>query len=426
MKKLYTPALSALLAAAMLSGCSSTLPVTVPQATLIEPEKPELTEEEMAAIRREETVEPLLKEAQELALGYFYEEALDTLSHVPEEFAADEEVTAAIARYTDAQSAFVPYEQPVRHIFFHSLIVDTSLAFDGDYMENGYNYWMTTADEFKAMLNELYANQYILIDIHDLCEEQTDEEGNVTLVARQPLVPEGKIPLVLSVDDVNYYEYMKNDGFARKLLLDENGDVKNLYIDQNGQESIGDYDVVPILDAFVKEHPDFSLRGVKGIIAETGYEGTLGYRTNELDSPTLEEDRAAAKAVADRMRETGWQFAVHGYGHRHTAKISYDTLAADTKKWKEEVGSLVGDTDIYIYPYGEEVEYPSDKLKLLQSEGFRYFCGVWSKAFVSVKDTYVRQSRCNLDGFTMKTRPEAIADLFDVSKVLDESRPELK
>ena len=231
---------------------------------------------------------------------------------------------------------------------------------------------------------------------------------------------------MLSVDDVNYYEYMKNDGFARKLLLDENGDVKNLYIDQNGQESIGDYDVVPILDAFVKEHPDFSLRGVKGIIAETGYEGTLGYRTNELDSPTLEEDRAAAKAVADRMRETGWQFAVHGYGHRHTAKISYDTLAADTKKWKEEVGSLVGDTDIYIYPYGEEVEYPSDKLKLLQSEGFRYFCGVWSKAFVSVKDTYVRQSRCNLDGFTMKTRPEAIADLFDVSKVLDESRPELK
>jgi len=87
----------------------------------------------------------------------------------------------------------------------------------------------------------------------------------------------------------------------------------------------------------------------------------------------------------------------------------------------------VGDTDIYVFPYGEEIDYPGDKLTYLQSEGFRYFCGVWAgKAFVSVKDTYVRQTRCNLDGFTMKTRPEAVSDLLDVSKVLDPDRPELK
>lgn len=410
-----------------LTGCGSMTTVTAPAVEQIEPEEPELTEEELAAVRRNDTVVPLLKEASGLALGYYYDEALACLSKVPEEFARDEEVTAAVEKYTAARDAFVPYDQPVRHIFFHSLIVDTSLAFDGDYMENGYNYWMTTVDEFKAMLNELYANQYILIDIHDLCEERTDENGNLTLIQKQPMVPEGKIPLVLSVDDVNYYDYMKNDGFARNLMLDENGDVKNLYIDQNGEEHVGDYDVVPILDAFVREHPDFSLRGVKGIIAETGYEGTLGYRTNDPESPTLEADRETARAVADRMKETGWQFAVHGYGHKHTAQISYDTLVADTTRWKEEVGSLVGSTDIYIYPYGEEIDYPSDKLTYLQSEGFRYFCGVWAtKAFVSVKDGYVRQTRCNLDGFTMKTRPEAVADLIDVSKVLDPDRPELK
>ena len=44
---------------------------------------------------------------------------------------------------------------------------------------------------------------------------------------------------------------MEKDGFARKLLIDENGDVKNLYIDENGEEFIGDYDVVPILDALL-------------------------------------------------------------------------------------------------------------------------------------------------------------------------------
>ena len=390
-------------------------------------EEPVPTEEELAAEKREETLSPVLQEAAELAKSYDYEAALALLQEVPEEYAQDEEVLSAIAACTDGLDSFVPYDQPVRHIFFHSLIVDTSLAFDGDYMENGYNYWMTTVDEFRAILDELYANQYILIHIHDLAEEQVDEEGNVTLTAAQPLVPEGKIPLVLSVDDVSYYDYMENDGFAKRLVLDENSDVKNLYIDQDGTEHIGDYDVMPILDAFVKEHPDFSLRGAKGIIAATGYEGTLGYRINDMESPTLEADREAVRTIADRLKETGWLFASHGYGHKHTADISQNSLAADTERWQEEIAAYVGDTDLYIYPYGEEIDYPGPKLSYLQSMGFRYFCGVWaSKPFVSVKDGYVRQTRCNLDGYTMISRPQSVADLIDASRIVDPARPELK
>ncbi len=412
-----------------LNGCQNapkeTKPATDAQEQPTAVSEP--TEEELYKLHREEQVVPLLEKAEQLALGYYYEEAIATLKEVPEEYSQDEEVLEATERYTQAMASFVPYEQPVRHIFFHSLIVDTSLAFDGDYMANGYNYWMTTVDEFHAILEELYANQYLLIDIHELCQEVTDENGDVTLVAAQPLVPEGKIPLVLSVDDVSYYDYMEQDGFAKRLLLDENKDVKNLYIDKDGTEHIGDYDVMPILDTFVKEHPDFSLRGAKGIIAATGYEGTLGYRVNDMKSATLEADQEAVKSVAARLKETGWLFASHGYGHRHTGKISYNSLVADTKQWKEEIASLVGETDIYVYPYGEEIDYPSQKLTYLQSEGFRYFCGVWaSQAFVEVKDDYVRQTRCNLDGFTMISRPETVADLLDVTHLVDAARPELE
>lgn len=413
----------------LLSACGTpdTAPAPDPAEPLPQEEELVLTEEELAAVRYEETVVPVLTEASWLAQGYYYEEALALLREIPEEFSQEEEVVSAVNAYTDAMTSFVPYDQPVRHIFFHSLIVDTSLAFDGDYMENGYNYWMTTVDEFYAILDELYANQYILIDIHELAEEQVDKDGNVTLTAAQPLVPEGKIPLVLSVDDVSYYDYMENDGFPRKLILDENGDVKNLYINQDGTESIGDYDVMPILDTFVKEHPDFSLRGAKGIIAATGYEGTLGYRINDMESPTLEEDRQMVRTIAERLKETGWIFASHGYGHKHTASISYNSLVDDTSRWKDEIASYVGDTDIYIYPYGEEIDYPSQKLTYLQSEGFRYFCGVWaSQAFVSVKDDYVRQTRCNLDGYTMIARPQSVADLIDASEIVDPERPELK
>lgn len=376
--------------------------------------------------RRLGTLLPVLVKADQLASGYFYEEAIALLKDVPAEYTEDAEVLAKIDEYQTALDALVPYEETVRHIFFHSLIVDTSLAFDGDYMENGYNYWMTTVDEFKAMLVELYNNDFILIDIHELAREEVDANGNVKLVANDLLVPAGKKPLVLSVDDVNYYEYMEHDGFARKLLIDENGDVKNLYIDENGNEMIGDYDVAPILDSFVKEHPDFSYRGAKGILALTGYEGALGYDTHLTDSPTLEEDIATATAVANRLKETGWLFAIHGWGHRDANAISYSYLMSDTNRWLKDIGSIVGETDIYIYPYGSEIEYPSDKLSYFESIGLRYFCGVWTKPFVSVKGTYVRQTRCNLDGFNMITRPNALSAYFDVSKVIDPSRPALR
>ena len=369
-----------------------------------------------------------LKEAEKLAQGYFYEEAIGVLESVINEYGEVEVVAAKIEEYKAAKEAFVPYTAPVRHIFFHSLIVDTSLAFDGDYMENGYNYWMTTVDEFKAMLEELYANDFILIDIHDLAIKTTDANGRVKFTANAPLVPAGKKPLVISVDDVNYYEYMEKDGFARNLMLDENGEVKNLYIDKDGNELVGDYDVAPILDTFVKEHPDFSLRGAKGILALTGYEGTLGYDTHLLDSETLKQDKKAAKAVAKRLKETGWQFAIHGFGHRDAKQISASYLQADTERWFKEVGSLVGDTDIYIYPYGSEIDYPTqaDKLSYFKSVGLYYYCGVWSKAFVQVNDGYVRQTRANLDGFSMITRPGSMADMIDAAKVLDKSRPELR
>ena len=43
-----------------------------------------------------------------------------------------------------------------------------------------------------------------------------------------------------------------------------------------------------------------------------------------------------------------------------------------------------------------------------------------------VKDDYVRQTRCNLDGFTMISKPEAVEDLLDVKHIVDASRPALE
>ena len=76
---------------------------------------------------------------------------------------------------------------------------------------------------------------------------------------------------------------------------------------------------------YKRQHPDFSYRGRKGIIALTGYNGILGYRTSDRvygpggtgdwENANLEADKAKAKAVADAMRANGWEFASHSWGH---------------------------------------------------------------------------------------------------------------
>ena len=96
-----------------LSACQNTTeeaePITEEQeqpTTNLEP-----TEEELSRIRREEDVVPLLDKAKQLALGYYYEEAIAILREVPKECSQDKEVTEAIENYTQAMDSFVPYEQ---------------------------------------------------------------------------------------------------------------------------------------------------------------------------------------------------------------------------------------------------------------------------------------------------------------------------
>jgi len=382
----------------------------------------ELREVEDAKLKE---MQELLDTAEELAKHYDYEGALAKLDSINEEFQEREEIIVAKLEYKQKQGQMVEYEGEVPHIFFQSLIVDTNRAFGGDGMAGNYAS-MITISEFNKILEAMYANGYVLLDIHELVTKVELEEGGYTYMKNNPLVPDGKIPFVLSIEDVNYYDYMLEAGFARSLVLDENGDVKNLYIDADGEESIGDYDVMPLLDAFVEKYPDFSLRGAKGIAAITGYEGAFGYRVNDSESLTYEADKAKVKDIADRLRETGWWIASHSYSHGHMKQMGYDNMVADTEKWLEQIGSLVGETDILMYPYGEEVDYPSAQLDYLTEKGFTFLCGLWAnQEFLSVQGKYVRQTRRSVDGYALQSNPDSMRPFFNPKEVIDSARPAL-
>lgn len=313
----------------------------------------------------------------------------------------------------------VLWEGPVEHIFFHPLVAFTELAFDGDAMEQGYDDWMTTVPEFMRIVEQLYRNNYILVDLNQLFEER---DG--ALVRRELWLPEGKRPLILSVDDLNYYAYMRENGNVHKLILDEQGRIATLTIRPDGERLVAyDNEIVPILDRFVAEHPDFSLDGAKGMLALTGYEGILGYQTHEPGAPAYEQEKWEALRVVARLKETGWTFASHGWGHLDARQIRLETLVRDTQRWLDEVGSLVGPTLVYVYPHGSSVLPGDPKFEALQDAGFKVLCSVGPKPYLVATDAYAMMDRRHIDGMALREQQELLSPLFDADQVIDPVRP---
>lgn len=403
-----------------------------------------------------ETQQELLQEAELLAAGYDYDGAMEKIKSY-QGYEENQELKDAVSKYQSEKDACVPVNvEEITHIFYHSLVVDPDRAFanqDTDNQAKGNNQWMTTVDEFNKITQSMYEKGYVLVNLNDIAEQTTDENGTVHFKPGTILLPPGKKAYVMSLDDLSYYHCYDGYGFASKMVLDENGKPKCEYIQADGTTVVGDYDVVPLLDKFIEEHPDAAYKGAKGIIALTGYNGVLGYRTDityqtvpedinrdkkkwleEHPDFNLEEERAKAKKVADAMKEDGWQFASHTWGHQKIASISLEKLQADTQRWKESVEPVVGSTDTIIFAHGEDLggwgDYDQNdaKFQYLKGQGYNYFCNVDSTQYqVQIRDNYVRQGRRNLDGYriyqNVNSTENSVSDLFDAASVIDPKRP---
>jgi hypothetical protein len=233
-----------------------------------------------------------------------------------------------------------------------------------------------------------------------------------------------KIPLIFSIDDLNYYTYMRENGNASRLVLDELGEVAAYSMTPQGKPiTARNNDIVPILDDFVHTHPDFSWQGAKGVIALTGYEGILGYRTDQLDSSNYMKAKEDVLPVIKRLKETGWSFASHGYGHLDTAKITLNRFKQDTLRWKQEVEPLIGATSVYIYPFGSSVLPEDRKYQFLVEEGFHIMCSVGPVPYLAFKPDSVMMDRRHIDGIALHDQRSRLLPLFDSLEIWDSIRP---
>lgn len=424
------------------------------EAVSITPETEAQTEAAAAASGTED----ILAQADLLAQGYDYDGAMELLKTIPD-YEANTAVTRAISDYQSAKDACVAVDvTKVPHIFYHSLINDTSAAFNvsvlGQSTVDGMNAWMTTVGEFDKITQQMYDNGYVFVRLRDLVVETTDENGNVHFEPNtQLLLPEGKKAVVLSVDDLSYYHSYEAASYPDKLVLDENGDVKCHYVKTDGTEEVGDFDVVPRLNTFLKEHPDGAYKGARGLIALTGYNGVFGYRTDTdyrdkqnlmsdqakwLDEhPEFDFDTEVAEAtkIADALKEEGWEFASHTWGHLSVTNKTVDQLKRDNEKWVNTVQNIVGPVDTIIFAHGNDIGdwtgYSSDneKYAYFSSAGYRFYCNVDSSQpyWVQISGSYVRQGRIDLDGYQLYQSSQGLTTVLDnmflASQVFDSSRP---
>lgn len=328
---------------------------------------------------------------------------------------------------------YKPYDGVVEHLFFHPVIAYPELAFDGDMQEKGLDSYMVTVDEFWRILESVYINDYILVDIHHVWSEIENEAGEQEMVRNTLYLPEGKKPVIFSYDDTNYYPYMLENGFTYKLILGEDGKVWSYGLDPEGNEVISkDLDAIPILDQFVEEHPDFSPFGAKACLSLTGYEGILGYRTqtasdwNEEKEIFCQSEREAVKPVIEELKRTGWTFGSHTWGHIRLGSSSMGKIQMDTQRWQEEVESLVGETEIFFYPHGERPDgndwtRTGQVFQYLQEQGFRVFCSVGSESFSYIKPDIcaVICDRLHPDGASLRNSREGYLQFYDAKDVMD-------
>lgn len=428
-------------------------PETTPEAA---PEETPGETEDTAAEPQANDKTAAMEEAAYLAATYDYDGAIEKLNSV-EGAAEDSEIAAKIAEYQSIKDSCVPVNMnEVTHIFYHSLVVDPERGFAGDdSLAAGFKQWMTTVDEFNKITQAMYDNGYVLVRLRDLVTQTTDANGNVHFVPNTELkLPQGKKAFVMSMDDLSYYHSYDGRGIASKLVLDENGKPTCEYVQADGTTVTGAYDYIPLLDQFIAEHPDASYKGAKGMIALTGYNGILGYRTDIayktrenltsdqqawLDAhPDFNWDNecAEAKKVADAIKADGWEFASHTWGHIRIGDASLERIQTDTEKWRTYVEPLVGPTDTIIFAHGQDLsdwhDYSgeNEKFNYLKSQGYNFYCNVDStQYFLQIRNNYVRQGRRNLDGYRLWNdvhgEKNRTSDLFDASQILDPRRTDV-
>ena len=403
-----------------------------------EQEQQKAQQESIAAEQMASEGVKLLAEAEKYAKSYDYDQAITTLdSYMGEQ---SPEMTAKRAEYINAKSALVEHQDPtlIPNLSFHLLVNDMARAIKDQENGGSYNRNFVSTAEFEKILNQLYLNNFVLVDFDSFVGTGSVDGTSQVYDQVSIWLPEGKKPVMITETLVNYLSYMidsNKDGtpdaggasFASRLVVDDNGDIKAEYVDADGVTKVGNYDLVPILEDFIAEHPDFSYRGARATLAVCGYEGIFGYR---IQSATIankgqdfyNEQVVGATKVVNALREKGYRLACYTFDNKDYSNISADMVNQDIQQWKSQIAPVIGEIDTIVFARGKDIgDYTGGKFEVLHAAGFRYMIKSGDAPYTEINNTYIRQTRLMVTGENMVAKSTMFTNngLFDPNTVLD-------
>lgn len=399
-------------------------------------------------VRLDTELKYILEESERMASHFNYDGAIALIDSFSGNIGGYPELLDARSRYESGKKDMFSWDDPntIVNLSFQTLIADPQRAFS-DY---SYGYIMRdsfiTVSEFQGILESLYENDYILVGLSDIIETATKKDGTPFYQFKPPMLPEGKKPIILTQTNVNYNLYLVDSdgdmiadkdgvGVASKLVLDQNGNVAAEIVNADGSISTGAYDLIPILDAFVEKHPDFSYLGSKAVLALTGYDGLFGYRTDEDGRNTFGEDQyaqdvAAVQEIAAKLSENGYELACYTYGNNAYGTDSLSSVQTDMNQWMNEVFPILGAMDVMVFAQESDISdgvlYSGEKFEYMKSLGFNYYLGFCNEGdpFSFFSERYVRQGRLLVSGYNLTQNSNWFSSLFTTKDLLDPARYE--
>ena len=439
-KEFYLPAVILGLAVVLiLSFVIGSLSNAIDSAQLKrEQEKQKAQQESIAAEQLATEGVRILAEAEKLAQSYDYDGAIGLLDSYSGEMS--QEMTAKKAEYVNIRATLVEHQDPtlIPNLSFHVLVADMTRAVADDEYGGSYNRNFVSVAEFEKILNQLYMNNYVLVNFENFVGAASMDGTSEVYEETSIWLPEGKKPVMLTETMVNYFGYMvdgngdgtpdaQGGGFANKLVVDANGDIKAEYVDENNVTQVGNYDLVPVLEDFIAEHPDFSYKGARATLAVCGYEGIFGYRIQsesiaKKGNDYYNEQVVGATKVVDALRAKGYRLACYSFDNKDYSNISADQVNQDIQQWKSQIAPVIGEIDTIVFARGKDIgDYTGGKFEVLHNAGFRFMLKSGDSPYTEVNNTYVRQTRLMVTGENMVAKSSMFTDnsLFDPNTVLD-------
>lgn len=311
---------------------------------------------------------------------------------------------------------YIEYTKDIEVLNFESLLSFPDKGFnENNPHKNIYDHTKITPYEFKKILTDLHANNYILITPKEIFENTSSQ-----LIFKKLLLPKNKKPIMLLFNNINYKNSHSNPAEIDKIIIDRNNQPATYSTHKSIRNRIAyDNEFVTILENFIQSNPDFSLNNSRGIIFLSGKNGILGYSTNPRNSSSS-HDKKRVLEVIENLKTRGWEFGCNNYTYTTTSNsLSEIEFTKDLSLWQKEIRPLIGTTPYYL---SKEVSINDTiKIQSLIDNDFRVLFFDDKKAELLKKDSYINFTYKDVNGNTLRNDPDIFKDMFNSRNVYDHS-----